>query len=124
MSVGKIANTIYGPHLVNPDRVIVPSPCPRKTVPGPKPFDAPPGVVPYHRYLEAQNRIDRLGDEGALRSPVCRPCDRVDLSPAARLLPPLGEVLPVTPIETAPVEIEQTRQAHAPATGRLLDIYL
>lgn len=110
------ARPVHGAR-VHPDRVIVP---------GPKPFDAAPGVVPYHRYLQAQNQIDRL--QSGAQSPKCpieRGCDRAELSDQAqsmaRLLPTLGEVLPVTSSPKQLTQIIVAQQQIAPATGRLLD---
>lgn len=127
MSLGRIENTVYGPHPVNPDRCVVPAPCRRGVVPGPKPFDAPPGVVPFHRTLEAENlasqREHRRACPGNEPPNTCRPCDQVTLSEPVRLLPTLGEVLPVTDIHES-VTIETTRQMQLPATGRVLDLYI
>ncbi len=127
MSLGRIENTIYGPHLVNPDRRVVPALCRHGVVPGPKPFDAPPGGIPFHRALEAENRADRRehrracpGDEPRK---TFRPCDRVILGQPVHLLPKLGEVLPVTEIHES-VAIETTRRVQLPATGRVLDLYI
>lgn len=124
MSLGRIDSTIYGPHLVNPDRCVVPAPCKRPIVPGPKPFDAPPGVVPFHRALEAENLASRReANQTPAASTPCRPRDQVIFSEPAKLLPTLGEVLPVTDIHES-VTIETTRQVQLPATGRVLDLYI
>ena len=71
---------------VQPQRVVVPMP---------KPFDAPPGVLPYARFLQTQNRTEAFQGNTDACNPIVRGCDRVQLSPSARLLPKLGEVLPV-----------------------------
>lgn len=102
---------------VHPDRVIVPQP---------KPFDAAPGVVPYHRYLHAQNQIAQIeSDMQPPIRPVERGCDCAELSDQARsmarLLPKLGEVLPVTPVAQQVTQIVTTQQQIVPATGRVLD---
>ncbi len=102
---------------VHPDRVIVPQP---------KPFDAAPGVVPYHRYLQAQNQIAQIqADALNTACPIKRGCDCVELSDhaqsMARLLPKLGEVLPVTPMAQQVTQIVTTQQQVVPATGQVLD---
>lgn len=102
---------------VHPDRVIVPHP---------KPFDAAPGVVPFHRYLQAQNQIAQCqADALNTACPIKRGCDGVELSDQARsmarLLPKLGEVLPVTPTARHHTQIVTTQQQIVPATGRVLD---
>lgn len=133
MRSGRVEDTIYGLHLVNPDRVVVPAPAKRAVVPHPKPFDAPPGVRPFHRALEAQNiaepRDIRSGVEsGHDLAPVTRPGDRGEVSWHARLMPTLGvkigEILPVIPDAPIVIEIEESRQVHTPATGRSIDLYI
>lgn len=124
MGLGSITNTnptawglpVHGGR-VHPDRTIVP---------GPKPFEAAPGVVPYHRYLQAQNQLARLDTVANTPTrPVERGCDRVELSQQAELmaplLPKLGEVLPVTPPARQVPKIIVTQQQVIAATGRLLD---
>ena len=106
---------------VHPDRVIVPQP---------KPFDAPPGIQPFHRYLEALNRrIDQEGNDPC-RCQIMRGADQYIHIPdqssgsTARLLPTLGEVLPVAP-RVVPSVIERAiRPVEIAATGRVLDVYL
>lgn len=136
VSVGPIANTnpfLCGPCAhgarVHPDRVVVPTP---------KPHDAPPGVVPFHRFLESLNQIDRAAPHRRepTPTPTPAPADAADISrapdpetrseksPGYRLLPTLGDLpAPDAPIET-PIRIEQVRQQVVPATGRLLDLYI
>jgi len=100
--------------MVTPDRVIVPMP---------KRFEAAPGVMPFHRMLQAENLSARNEIQPVDRAEISRPKDRFESS-STGLLPKLGEVLAVTPFAAAPVKIEQSRQVQLPATGRLLDIYL
>ena len=112
MAVGRVENTIYTPHRVTPDRVIVPAP---------KPFDAPPGVVPFYRMLKSENLASP-------NLPIVRPPDRLETSsaadPKAQLNPKLGEVSPIEKDLVIERTIEITTQVQLPATGRLLDIYL
>lgn len=132
VSVRPIANT--NPYLhgvtahgarVHPHRVVVPTP---------KIHDAPPGVVPFHRFLESLNQIDRAAPHR--REPTPAPADAADISrapdretrseksPGYRLLPTLGDLpAPDASIET-PIRIEQVRQQVVPATGRVLDLYI
>lgn len=105
---------------VYPDRVVVPQP---------KPFQAVPGLVPYHLYLHAQNQIAQINAEiRPTIHQVERGCDCVELSDQARsmprLLPKLGEVLPVSPPPLQVQRIITTQQQIVPATGRLLDQFV
>jgi hypothetical protein len=101
----------------------------RMVVPMPKPFDAPPGVLPYARFLQTLNRAEAFQSNTDACKPIVRGCDRVQFSPSARLLPKLGEVLPVqgviasAPTQAQPIH-QQVRQQVIPSTGRLLDVYL
>ena len=113
--------TVNPQHLVTPDRVIVPMP---------KRFEAAPGVMPFHRMLEAENlvskpEIQRVEQVDRVeRAEIARPRDTFEPSKAIGLLPKLGEVLAVTPIALAAIKTEQVRQVQLPATGRVLDLYL
>lgn len=91
----------------------------------PKPHDAPPGVVPFHRFLESINQIQRSAPhQRAEPAPASRAPDRVELGSNAKLLPKLGDLpAPDAPIETT-VRTEQVRQQIVPATGRVLDLYI
>ena len=78
--------------------------------------------MPYHRYLEAQNQIDRLERESSAtgRAPTDAPDER---RPEA---PRIGDVLPVTD-EPAPPTTGQSRprvehEYREAMTGRLIDV--
>ena len=80
-------------------------------------FDAPPGSVPYHRYIEAQNRADRQE-----RPEAPSPSEPERRPEAARI----GDVSPVpeqasapTPEQTRPTIYHEYREA---MTGRLIDV--
>lgn len=100
--------------MVTPDRVIVPRP---------RPFDAPAGIVPFHRMLASEN----------LASPsqsIMRPVDRYEPSApiesnlTPKLSPKLGEVLPIEIEPVIETKVQTTTQVQLPATGRLIDVYL
>ena len=117
MSNIRFENSTSPVHLVTPQRVVVPMP---------KPFDAPPGVVPFHRMLRAENISNPTKIQHTIPIEFRRQvADTFEPAIASsQLSPKLGEVLPVAPIATAPVQVHETRQVQLPATGRLLDIYL
>ena len=115
MSIGRSENTINPSFLVTPQRVVVPMP---------KRFEAAPGVMPFHRMLEAENLVPKPKIQLPDRPAISRPSDSYQPGSSAKLLPKLGEVLPVTPIAPAAVKVEQVRQVQLPATGRVLDLYL
>ncbi|MFI4898753.1 MAG: hypothetical protein ACIARR_13130 [Phycisphaerales bacterium JB059] len=82
-----------------------------------EPYDAPPGSVPYHRYIEAQNRIDRLSAHAEARTPRAEAPERPE---AARI----GDV-PPTPEQPEPARPAQSRTYHEyreAMTGRLIDV--
>lgn len=117
-----IANT--NPHMcglwahggrVHPDRVIVPMP---------KPHDAPPGVMPFHRYLQSLNQIERQGESANRPEPIQRAPDTAELGGCVQLLPKLGDLPAPTPAIESALRIEQVHQQHVPATGRVLDLYI
>ncbi len=125
MGTGTITNTnpiAWGLPLhggrVHPDRVIVPIP---------RPFDVAPGMVPFHRYLQAQNQIEQVSDAARPIEQPRRACDCLELSGSDAtgpgLLPKLGEVLPVGPQASAELRVQDLRQRVVPATGRLLDLF-
>ncbi len=120
MSIGRSENAI-NPAVVNPAHLVMPQ---RVVVPMPKRFEAAPGVMPFHRMLEAENLIPKPGIELPERPAIIRPRDAFESGSSAKLLPKLGEVLPVTPMAPAAIKVEQTRQVQLPATGRVLDVYL
>gem|GEM_PF-3169078 len=111
-------------HLVTPDRVIVPMATNRQVIPSQKPFDALPGLVPFHRMLRAENLVPQERVEQAIQIEASRSADRFEPSSGVGLLPKLGEVLAVQPVSQAPIQINESRQVQQPATGRLLDLYL
>lgn len=82
-----------------------------------EPYDAPPGSVPYHRFIEAQNRVDRLDQPEAPspREPERRP-----------EAPRIGDVtpLPQEPIASAPEQVRPTlfHEYREAMTGRLIDV--
>lgn len=82
-----------------------------------EPYDAPPGSVPYHRFIEAQNRVDRLDQPEAPspREPERRP-----------EAPRIGDVtpLPQEPIAPAPEQVRPTlfHEYREAMTGRLIDV--
>ncbi len=85
-----------------------------------EPYAAPPGSVPYHRYIQAQNNIARLDDPHAPRPIEPEPADH---RPDA---PRLGDVSPIpdrpsgpTPDEMRPRHVSEYREA---MTGRLVDV--
>ena len=117
-----ITNTNYamwGLHThggrVHPDRVIVPMP---------KPHDSAPGVVPYHRYLQTQNQIERIAPMDQHAQRVERSLDSVELSSTAKLLPRLGDLPAPDPRVESTIRVEQVQQQIIPATGRMLDQYI
>jgi len=117
MSIGPTQYAINPVHLVTPDRVVAPAP---------NPFDAPPGVVPFYRALEAENlahpnRVEIPRQRDTFEPIAHRPAPARS---SIHLLPTLGEVLPVVPFAPASIKIEQTRQVQIPATGRVLDLYI
>ncbi len=120
MSIGRSENS-FNPALVNPAHLVMPV---RVIVPMPKRFEAAPGVMPFHRMLEAENLVPKPKIQPPEPPAIVRPRDTYQPGSSAKLLPKLGEVLPVTPIAPAAVKIEQVRQAQLPATGRVLDLYL
>ncbi len=126
MSIERTENTII-PAIVNPAHLVMPQ---RMIVPMPKRFEAAPGIMPFHRMLEAQNLVPKPtpapNPTHTSEAPaITRPRDTYQPSGnEAKLLPTLGEVLPVTPTTPPAIKIEQTRQVQLPATGRLLDLYL
>ncbi len=82
-----------------------------------EPYDAPPGSVPYHRYIEAQNRIDRLTPPADGGAPRAKPTERPE---AARI----GDVAP-TPEQPEPARPAESRTYHEyreAMTGRLIDV--
>ena len=135
MTIGRLENSIYAAYMVTPDRVIVPEP---------KPFDAPPGVVPFHRALESANLAhqDRViipapakiqrgvdvytpSDEMMNRSADApNPVTSGHCSAGSGLLPKLGEILPVQSPAPTQIRVQQTHQVQIPATGRVLDLYI
>lgn len=120
MSIGRSENSI-NPAMVNPAHLVTPQ---RVIVPMPKRFEATPGVMPFHRMLEAENLVPKPKIQLPDRPAIIRPSDSFQSGSSAKLLPKLGEVLPVTPIAPAAVKAEQVRQVQLPATGRVLDLYL
>ncbi len=125
MSVGRFENTIYSPHMVTPDRVIVPISTDRQVIPAPRPFDAAPGVVPFHRMLESLNRVPKVDEAEQTRNQIPRGADIVELSSAMTNTPKIGEVLPVTPIAPSqPPQVAQKPHIEPPMTGSVLDLYL
>ena len=78
------------------------------------PYDAIPGVIPYHRFLES-NRLSRPDDTFERSTPA--------ETTTAPLLPKLGEVLAVEPRVKAETRQETLFQQHIPATGRVIDLY-
>jgi len=114
MSIGRLENSVNPLHLVTPDRVVVPMP---------KRFEASPGVMPFHRMLEAENLANRTEIQPVDKAEIPRPHDTFEPS-STGLMPKLGEVLPVTPIAIAAIKVQETRQVHIPATGQVLDLYL
>ncbi len=109
-------------HLVMPQRMVVSMP---------KHFEAAPGIMPFHRMLEAQNLVPKPVPTPKIHPPhtpeapaITRPRDTYHPANGAKLLPTLGEVLPATPTAPPAIKVEQTRQVQRPATGRLLDLYL
>tara|TARA_A100001391_G_scaffold201614_1_gene189090 strand:- start:47 stop:424 length:378 start_codon:yes stop_codon:yes gene_type:complete len=121
-------STINPIHLVTPDRTVVPMP---------KPFDAPPGQVPFHRMLESENRADNMAENRAghlanritqdAPTQINRPCDCYEPSNTSpSTAPKLGEVLPVS---TPSAEIAPSRSSALPVgpqavspVGRMIDI--
>jgi len=106
-------STINPIHLVTPDRTVVPMP---------KPFDAPPGQVPFHRMLRAENLAEN--QTTVYDAPkINRPCDCYEPSNTSpSTAPKLGEVLPVS---TPSAEIAPSRSSALPVgpqTGRMIDI--
>lgn len=90
---------------------------------------APAGAVVFHRYLEDLNRAPHA----SARPVVHREPDRYDPAPDAacrsapqpggpRLLPRLGEVLPVEPEPRARMTVEVRRLQRTAVTGRLIDL--
>lgn len=124
MSVGRIENTINPLHLVTPERVVVPAPSNRQVIPMKKPFEAGPGVVPFHRMLEAQNLIPKVRSAMSERIETARNADRFEStqmmpSKPIHLLPTLGEVFAITPHAKSATD----KTTAPPKTGRLLDLY-
>lgn len=101
---------------VTPDRIIVPQP---------KPHDAPPGVVPYARFVQAQNQIEAIEESEIESTPtrIQRGTDRTDFSTFAKILPKLGILPPVAQSPEVASEIRQVQQQVVPATGRIIDAY-
>ncbi len=103
-----------------------------------EPYNAPPGTVPYHRYIEAQNRISRLErPEGVDRPEQHKPLEPNE-EPQAPAPAPLdeprprpdvariGDVAPV-PEESPPVQADTKRpegisEYREAMTGRLIDV--
>lgn len=106
---------------VHPDRVIVPTP---------KPHDAPPGVMPFHRYLQSLNQnLNQHETQCPVEpanhpEPLQRSPDTAELGGRVQLLPKLGDLPAPTPAIESALRIEQVRQQHVPATGRVLDLYI
>lgn len=100
---------------VHPHRVVVPTP---------KPHDAPPGVVPFYRFLQSQNQIERPVEATKHPEPIQRSPDSVEMRREVGLLPKLGELPEVEAAAQTRVRTEQVRQQHVPATGRVLDLYI
>ncbi len=90
----------------------------------PKPFDSPPGVVPFHRMLRSENLAHTTEIEPIKTPLISRGVDTFESVVGPALLPKLGEVLPVAPISIAPMKVQATHQVQAPATGQVLDLYL
>jgi len=104
-------------HLVTPDRTIVPMP---------KPFDAPPGQVPFHRMLQAENLAESRVNRIAHQNPaISRPCDCYkpsNESPATSTAPKLGEILPVSTPTTQYTPSRSPALPVGPQTGRMIDM--
>lgn len=88
-----------------------------RDVPQRDPYTAAPGTVPYHRFLEANRKIEDLVD----LSQACNAQN--DATPATPLLPKLGEIIDPQPRPMVVAHEIQLHQQMVPATGRVLDTY-
>jgi len=93
-----------------------------------EPFDAPPGAVPYHRYIEAQNRIDRLtSNQTPARTSRPEASSAAPTEQTSRPeAPRIGDVSPVPeePVSRPPGEkkVEGISLYREAMTGRLIDV--
>ncbi len=106
-------STINPIHLVTPDRTVVPMP---------KPFDAPPGQVPFHRMLRAENLAENQTKIYNVPK-INRPCDCYEPSNTSpSTAPKLGEVLPVSTPASQMAPSPSPTHPVIPQTGRMIDI--
>jgi hypothetical protein len=84
-------------------------------------YDAAPGVVPFARMLQAQNRIRRVEPVDTFEPSSSAPSSTI---PNVQLLPKLGEVLPVEQRPETQRVITEQHQQTVRATGRVLDLYI